>query len=74
MKYIAVTAIALTALFLAGQASTGDEFKNPRSYGEELGESPAASISDVVGRPEDYNKETVILTGTVDQVCQNKGC
>lgn len=74
MKYAGVTAILLTIFLFSNQAFPGEEIKNPRAYGEELGESPEAAISDVVGSPEEFNKKTVILTGTIDQVCQNKGC
>jgi len=74
MKYTSVVATLSMTLLLATQVFSGDEFKSPRAYGEELGESPEATIAEVVQNPEEYNKKTVTLMGTIDQVCQNKGC
>jgi hypothetical protein len=42
--------------------------------GEALGSSPAVKLSDVLANPQKYADKTVIVEGTVKQVCQKQGC
>jgi hypothetical protein len=42
--------------------------------GEKIGDSPVVSLADVMKQPEKYQDKTIILEGTVDGVCQKKGC
>lgn len=47
---------------------------DPILRGAPIGESPVVSISDVKEHPDQYSGKTVILEGTIEAVCQNKGC
>lgn len=42
--------------------------------GEKIGDSPVIKLSDVMKDPEKYKNKKIILEGTVDAVCQKKGC
>lgn len=78
--------ILLLGIFLgvAGSTSSVSDLRNtttlhyrtddPILRGAPIGASPVVSISDVKQHPERYAGKTVILEGTIEAVCQNKGC
>jgi hypothetical protein len=59
-----VTVVALTAVPLPASPA--------RQFGKPLQGLPAAKLSEVLARPE--AGRTVRLEGTIEKVCQNKGC
>ena len=44
----------------------------PRTFGKPLAGLPAVPLADVLAKPE--NGRTVRLEGTIERVCENKGC
>jgi hypothetical protein len=42
--------------------------------GDKIGDSPVVALSDIMKDPEKYENKKIILEGTVDAVCQKKGC
>lgn len=70
---------ALMFAFLALQTASGfvdegNDYKNPRAYGEAFSDAPGSSIGEILANGEKWNKKTVVVEGTVADVCQNKGC
>jgi uncharacterized protein DUF4920 len=59
-------AASLAALATAASADA------PRTFGKPLAGLAAVPLSDVLAKPE--NGRTVRLEGTIERVCQNKGC
>jgi hypothetical protein len=72
MKWTVAGALLLSLLCSA--AFAGDEFKNPKLYGEAHKESPVQPIADILRNGDAYNKQLVTIEGTVAEVCENKGC
>jgi hypothetical protein len=60
-------ALALTAGLLAAGASA-----EPRTFGKPLSGLTAVALQDVLAHPQ--AGQQVRLEGTIDKVCQNKGC
>jgi benzoyl-CoA reductase/2-hydroxyglutaryl-CoA dehydratase subunit BcrC/BadD/HgdB len=65
MKRIAAF-VALSALAFAITAA------EPKSFGKPLAGLALVSLADVLAKPE--NGKQVRLLGTIERVCQNKGC
>jgi len=42
--------------------------------GEKIGDSPVVSLAEIIEHPDKYKGKMIILEGTVDGVCQKKGC
>jgi hypothetical protein len=42
--------------------------------GEKIGDSPVVALSEIMKDPEKYKDKKIIIEGTVDAVCQKKGC
>jgi uncharacterized protein DUF4920 len=62
------TLTAVAVLLCAGGVLAGET----TTFGKPLQGLPAASLKDVLARPEDGRK--VRLEGTIERVCRNKGC
>jgi uncharacterized protein DUF4920 len=59
-------AASLAALATAAAADA------PKTFGKPLAGLPPVPLADVLAKPE--NGKTVRLEGTIERVCQNKGC
>ncbi|MFN0156698.1 MAG: DUF4920 domain-containing protein [Bacteroidota bacterium] len=69
------TALAALLLFLnLSLVFGGEEFKNPKSYGEASKDSPVMTIAEILKDGDKFNKQSVTIEGTVAEVCENKGC
>jgi hypothetical protein len=42
--------------------------------GEKIGDSPVVLLADIMKQPKKYENKRIVLKGTVDAVCQKKGC
>jgi uncharacterized protein DUF4920 len=60
----------LSVLAIAGSSLAASN--DARVFGKPLAGLPAARLADVLGNPQDGQK--VRLEGTIEKVCQNKGC
>jgi hypothetical protein len=69
MKTSRSNAWLLGALLFAAQGALAD---SPGIYGKKLGALPPTKLADLLARPEDG--KLVRLEGTIDKVCQAKGC
>ena len=68
-----VTSVALTlalsfSLALAVSADDDAELR-----GEALGDSPVASIADILVEPSAFTESSVIIEGVAEQVCETRG-
>ncbi len=68
---LAVSASILTILTALACSSETNEFT---SYGEALTLSDTTLVSHILADPESYVGERVLVTGTVVEVCEMKGC
>ncbi len=59
---------------LAAVSELGCGGSGPKRYGVFTGETPTASIPDLLASPELHLGEEVVVRGVVAQVCQEMGC
>jgi hypothetical protein len=58
----------------ADGAANGAATDSVATFGAPVGSSPALPLDALFGKPEKFSGKTVIVEGTVSEVCQNKGC
>lgn len=61
--------IVLTCLFIAVQA-----FAEEKKYGKALTIKSPTTIEDILANPGKFNGQSVLVEGTIVDVCQKKGC
>jgi hypothetical protein len=77
---IAISAPAVADLQTDSKKTTGDVPESTESgetikRGNKIGsKSPVVALEDVIKNPEKYENKKIIIEGTVNNVCQKKGC
>jgi len=66
MRFAMIIAAVLIPLLLAGAGE--------KKYGTSITLKKATPISELLGKPEDFKGQKILLDGEITEVCQKKGC
>jgi hypothetical protein len=75
MLRVVIAAVA-GAVLLAAAGCASSDTANFASYGERmrLAEKDQVPVGQVLATPEKYTDKTILVSGVVSQVCEQKGC
>jgi hypothetical protein len=74
VKILMLAPVVIGLLALAGNSIAGDKKSDVVKCGAELGKSPMAVVAEIMKDPTKFADKPVIMLGTVNEVCQKKGC
>jgi len=72
--FVFATVLVFVATAMAGEKKTADGGKAMIKCGTDIGDSPIVTLADVNKAPDKYMEKPVLFEGTVQEVCQKKGC
>lgn len=68
---VAVSALALAALFAAGCGRKRDASAH---FGEPFTDAPRTAIDELLAAPDSFHRKTVRVVGTIERQCPMSGC